>query len=126
MKFTESKGNVIIEVALAVSVMAGLLYPAIVSLGSVTAAQRQADEVSFALARLWTLTPSAQRSASMGQAIHEAKTASQRPLFVQWSCSPQCSSQNATVTVKVSVDPLVSGVKPRQASVSLARDRYGL
>ena len=125
MKFTESKGNVIIEVALAVSVMAGLLYPAIVSLGSVTAAQREADEVSFALARLWTLTPSAQRSASMAQAIQDAKTASQRPLFVQWSCAPQCSFQNATVTVKVSVDPLVSGVKPRQASVSLARDRYG-
>ncbi len=121
----DAKGNVLLETALAVSVLVGVIVPAVISASHVAAAGRQADAMIYSIARAWSSAHSQERSAALTISRDFAQAHGDRWSKVSWTCSPACDATDAQLTLSVAVKTGFFAVPYVRRSMTAQSDRYG-
>jgi len=117
-------GNVVIEVTLAISLMCGLLIPAVLSLSQIANAQRRADAIAVEVSRAWTRTALPNRWTVARSLISKWSPASTQPASIRIRCSPACTESLSTVTTDVTVNTGVFWLSRVSSAYSLVADAY--
>ena len=124
MKSNESeRGNVVIELTLAVALFGTLLMPAVDAIAHLATAYRLADTAAMTVARTWTVTESGARAVVVSAVRSRMVQNSSLPMRMTLTCLPSCGAAATSVSVTAFVQSGVLG--EIRSTYTLERDAYG-